>query len=97
MGQRFRLVTSQGEAEAFLPAPGQHNLLNAMAATAVGLSQGLSLAEIAAAGGQRISVGGGLTWVAVSAFADAARAMRESGDFSSLGTRVPISDWLAER
>ena len=58
---------------------------------------GLSLAEIAAAGGQRISVGGGLTWVAVSAFADAARAMRESGDFSSLGTRVPISDWLAER
>ena len=58
---------------------------------------GLSLAEIADAGGQRISVGGGLTWVAVSAFADAARAMRESGDFSSLGTRVPISDWLAER
>jgi 2-methylisocitrate lyase-like PEP mutase family enzyme len=58
---------------------------------------GLSLAEIAAAGGQRISVGGGLTWVAVSAFADAARAMRESGDFSSLGTRVPIGDWLAER
>jgi len=58
---------------------------------------GLSLAEIAAAGGQRISVGGGLAWVAVSAFADAARAMRESGDFSSLGTRVPIGDWLAER
>jgi 2-methylisocitrate lyase-like PEP mutase family enzyme len=58
---------------------------------------GLSLAEIAAAGGQRISVGGGLTWVAVSAFADAARAMRESGDFSSLGTRVPIGDWLAGR
>ena len=57
----------------------------------------LSLAEIAAAGGQRISVGGGLTWVAVSAFADAARAMRESGDFSSLGTRVPIGDWLAAR
>jgi 2-methylisocitrate lyase-like PEP mutase family enzyme len=58
---------------------------------------GLTLAEIAAAGGQRISVGGGLTWVAVSAVADAARAMRESGDFSSLGARVPIGDWLAER
>jgi 2-methylisocitrate lyase-like PEP mutase family enzyme len=58
---------------------------------------GLSLAEIAAAGGQRISVGGGLTWVAVSAFADAARAIRESGDFSSLGKRVPVGDWLAER
>jgi 2-methylisocitrate lyase-like PEP mutase family enzyme len=58
---------------------------------------GLSLAEIADAGGQRISVGGGLTWVAVSAFADAARAIRESGDFSSLGARVPLGDWLAER
>ena len=58
---------------------------------------GLSLAEIAEAGGQRISVGGGLTWVAVSAFADAARAIRETGDFSSLGTRVPVGDWLADR
>jgi 2-methylisocitrate lyase-like PEP mutase family enzyme len=58
---------------------------------------GLSLAEIADAGGQRISVGGGLTWVAVAAFADAARAIHESGDFSSLGKRVPLGDWLAER
>jgi 2-methylisocitrate lyase-like PEP mutase family enzyme len=58
---------------------------------------GLSLAEIADAGSQRISVGGGLTWVAVSAFADAARAIRESGDFSPLGARVPLGDWLAER
>lgn len=47
MGQRFRLVTSAGEAEAYLPAPGEHNLVNAMAATAVGLSQGMSLPEIA--------------------------------------------------
>jgi len=54
----------------------------------------LSLAEIAGAGGQRISVGGGLTWVALSAFADAARAIREKGDFSSLGARVPLGDWL---
>jgi 2-methylisocitrate lyase-like PEP mutase family enzyme len=58
---------------------------------------GLSLAEIADAGGQRISVGGGLTWVAISAFADAARAIHESGDFSSLGKRVPLGDWLTER
>ena len=35
----------------------------------------LSLAEIAGAGAQRVSVGGGLTWVAVRAFADAARAV----------------------
>ena len=55
----------------------------------------LSFAEIAGAGAQRISVGGGLTWVAAAAFADAARAIREHGDFSSLGVRVPLRDWLA--
>jgi 2-methylisocitrate lyase-like PEP mutase family enzyme len=54
----------------------------------------LSFAELAAAGAQRVSVGGGLTWVAVAAFADAARAIREDGDFSSLGARVPVRDWL---
>jgi 2-methylisocitrate lyase-like PEP mutase family enzyme len=54
----------------------------------------LSLAEIAGAGAQRISVGGGLTWVAIGAFADAARAIRETGDFSSLGVRIPLRDWL---
>lgn len=46
-GQRFGLVTSLGEVEAFLPAPGRHNLLNAMAAAAVGLSQGMRLNQIA--------------------------------------------------
>jgi 2-methylisocitrate lyase-like PEP mutase family enzyme len=56
---------------------------------------GLSLAEIVEAGGQRVSVGGGLTWVAVSAMADAARAMRDTGDFSSLGVRLPLDAWLA--
>jgi 2-methylisocitrate lyase-like PEP mutase family enzyme len=55
----------------------------------------LTLGEIAGAGAQRISVGGGLTWVAVGAFADAARAIRERGDFSSLGIRVPLRDWFA--
>jgi 2-methylisocitrate lyase-like PEP mutase family enzyme len=54
----------------------------------------LSFTEIAEAGAQRISVGGGLTWVAVAAFADAARAIRERGDFSVLGARVPLGDWL---
>ena len=55
----------------------------------------LAFAEIAGAGAQRISVGGGLTWVAVGPFADAARAIREQGDFSSLAVRVPLRDWLA--
>jgi len=54
----------------------------------------LTFAEIAGAGAQRVSVGGGLTWVAVGAFADGARAIRERGDFSSLGVRVPLRDWL---
>ena len=53
----------------------------------------LSLAEIADAGAQRVSVGGGLTWVAVRAFADAAGAIRE-GDLSSLGVGVPLREWF---
>ena len=56
---------------------------------------GMTLSEIAAAGAQRISVGGGLTWVAVSAFADAARAIRENGDFSALGKSLPLREWFA--
>jgi len=47
-GQRFTLVTSAGETEAVLPAPGKHNVLNACAAAAVGLELGMTLAEVAA-------------------------------------------------
>lgn len=57
---------------------------------------GLSFADIAGAGARRISVGGGLTWVAVAAMADAATAMRDSGDFSALGTTLPLDDWLPD-
>ena len=53
----------------------------------------LSLAEVAEAGAQRVSVGGALTWVAVKAAAAAASAMRD-GDFSALDARVPVADWL---
>jgi 2-methylisocitrate lyase-like PEP mutase family enzyme len=56
---------------------------------------GLSLAEIVGAGAQRVSVGGGLTWVAVRAMADAATAIRDDGDFSALAARLPLGDWLA--
>ena len=56
---------------------------------------GLSLSEITAAGGQRVSVGGALTWVAVGAMASAAERMRDSGDFSGLATRVPLREWLS--
>jgi 2-methylisocitrate lyase-like PEP mutase family enzyme len=56
---------------------------------------GLSLAEIVGAGAQRVSVGGGLTWVAVKAMADSATAIRDAGDFSALTARVPLGDWLS--
>ncbi len=55
---------------------------------------GLSLSEIAEAGAKRVSVGGGLTWVAIDAMVQAARAMREHGDFSSLDVRLPLRDWF---
>jgi 2-methylisocitrate lyase-like PEP mutase family enzyme len=54
----------------------------------------LSMGEIAGAGAQRVSLGGALTWVAVSAAADAASRMLESGDFSALAAPVKLRDWL---
>ncbi len=57
----------------------------------------LSVSEIVEAGAQRISVGGGLTWVAVSAMAAAAAELRDTGGLSSLAARVPLDKWLAER
>jgi len=56
---------------------------------------GLSFADLVAAGARRVSVGGSLTWVAVRAMADAAEAIRDAGDFSALGVRLPLKDWLA--
>jgi 2-methylisocitrate lyase-like PEP mutase family enzyme len=56
---------------------------------------GLSLAEIVEAGARRVSVGGGLTWVAVKALADAATAIRDCGDLSALAARVPLAEWFA--
>ena len=55
---------------------------------------GLSLAEIVDAGARRVSVGGGLTWVAVKAMADAATALRDTGDLSALAARLPLRDWF---
>jgi 2-methylisocitrate lyase-like PEP mutase family enzyme len=55
---------------------------------------GLSVAEIVAAGAQRVSVGGGLAWVAVRALVDAATAIRDSGDLSSLAATVPLAQWF---
>jgi 2-methylisocitrate lyase-like PEP mutase family enzyme len=54
----------------------------------------LSRDEIVDAGGQRISVGGGLTWVAVNAFGVAAEQIRDTGDFSALTGPGPIKGWF---
>jgi 2-methylisocitrate lyase-like PEP mutase family enzyme len=57
---------------------------------------GLSVAEIVDAGAQRISVGSGLTWVAVNSMIEAAKKMAE-GDFS--GLVIPdkrIKGWLRD-
>jgi 2-methylisocitrate lyase-like PEP mutase family enzyme len=48
-----------------------------------------------AAGAQRISVGGTLTWTAVNALAAAASEIRDRGDFSSLGDGSRLEEWLA--
>ena len=56
---------------------------------------GLSFSEIVAAGAQRISVGGRLTWVAISAMRKVATTMRDSGDLSGLAAMPPPPEWLS--
>jgi 2-methylisocitrate lyase-like PEP mutase family enzyme len=56
--------------------------------------RGLSMDEIVDAGARRVSVGGALTWVAITAMAEAATAMRDDGDFSSLVRPAQIQEWL---
>ena len=52
--------------------------------------------EIVAGGAQRVSVGGGLTWVAAAAVAAAAAEIRDRGDFSSLDVDVRLEEWLGD-
>jgi 2-methylisocitrate lyase-like PEP mutase family enzyme len=56
---------------------------------------GLSMDVIAEAGGQRVSVGGALTWAAVGGMAAAAERMRDDGDFSGLAPPARLKEWLA--
>ena len=55
----------------------------------------LSFGEIAGAGAQRVSVGGSLAWAGVTAFAAAAEAIRDRGDFSGLGSGRETARLLA--
>jgi 2-methylisocitrate lyase-like PEP mutase family enzyme len=54
----------------------------------------LSVAEIAAAGARRISVGGSLAWAAVEAMAAVATRMRDDGDLSGLRGDGRVEEWL---
>jgi 2-methylisocitrate lyase-like PEP mutase family enzyme len=56
----------------------------------------LSLAAVFDAGAQRVSVGGALTWVAASAMVKAAIMIRDDGDLSALGARLPLEEWLQD-
>jgi 2-methylisocitrate lyase-like PEP mutase family enzyme len=53
-----------------------------------------TVAEVAEAGAQRISVGGQLTWVAVRALVDAASTIRSTGDLDVLSTSLNLDRWL---
>jgi len=57
---------------------------------------GLTLGEIAQAGAQRISVGGGLTWSATNGAIEAAERIIDDGDFSGLGTPGRVKEWLGD-
>ncbi len=48
-GQRFRIVTAQGEADAFLPLGGAFNRHNALAVVAIALGEGVPLETVARA------------------------------------------------
>jgi 2-methylisocitrate lyase-like PEP mutase family enzyme len=54
----------------------------------------LKFAEIAEAGAQRVSVGGGLAWSAVNGAIEAAERIIDDGDFSGLGTPGRVREWL---
>jgi 2-methylisocitrate lyase-like PEP mutase family enzyme len=56
---------------------------------------GLSLAEIVEAGGQRISVGGRLAWVAINSMAAAAEELRDGGDLPTTAGPGQIIEWLS--
>ena len=58
---------------------------------------GVTMAQLVDAGARRVSVGGGLTWVALSGMVAAAEAIRDRGDFGALAARVSVEEWLAPR
>lgn len=92
-----RLQAYEAAGAAVLYAPGLRTV-EAIAAVCSAVSApvnvlavpSLSVAEIAGAGARRISVGGALAWVAARALVDAATAIRDGGDLSSLSAPSPL-------
>ena len=56
----------------------------------------LTMAEITEAGGQRVSIGSQLAWVAAGAAAKAAEEIRDTGEFTAFADRVPIKEWVGD-
>jgi 2-methylisocitrate lyase-like PEP mutase family enzyme len=56
--------------------------------------RGMRFDELVAAGAQRVSVGGGLAFVAVSSMISAATAIRDDGDFSVLSVEHSPREYL---
>jgi 2-methylisocitrate lyase-like PEP mutase family enzyme len=57
---------------------------------------GLSFDEIAAAGAQRVSVGGWLNYTATDAAVEVAKRIRDDGDFSGLAGPERVKEWLSD-
>ena len=55
----------------------------------------ISFAEVVEAGAQRVSVGSSLAFVALSAMAEAAEAIRNDGDFGPIAFSPRLREWLA--
>ena len=55
----------------------------------------LGLTELFEAGAQRVSLGGSLAFVAVSAMAKAAEAIRNDGDFRPIALGPELGEWLS--
>ncbi len=55
---------------------------------------GWTMADVAEAGAQRVSVGSRLTWVALAAMVSAAEEMRDAGSFAGLAAKVKLEEWL---
>jgi 2-methylisocitrate lyase-like PEP mutase family enzyme len=56
---------------------------------------GMSVADAFAAGARRVSVGGGLTWVALGAMVDAAQTLLEGGAMAQPAAALRLEGWLA--